>query len=85
MLHKTLLGMTAVVLVPAAMAGGYWLPHPTSPPPSEVQFDLPPASIVEWVDEKGPKRAMPGRPLADHVLQDHPTLDRLVVDQVDVF
>lgn len=68
MISKTLLGIAVIVAVPAAIAGGYFLPHPTPDYPDP--YDLPPASIVEWTDSNvemsddpaKPRRTLPQEP-----------------------
>lgn len=60
MVRKALLGAAAIIAVPMAIAGGYFLPHP--PPQMEDPYDLPPPSIVELPDENDPnlpKRVLP--------------------------
>jgi hypothetical protein len=65
MVRKLLMGAAAVVAVPVAIAGGYFLPHPPPDNPPDY-FDLPPASIVELPDEELPKRTLPPHPVKDH-------------------
>lgn len=61
MVRKTLLGAAAIIAVPMAIAGGYFLPHP--PPDIVDPYDLPPPSIVEMPEEGVPpqplKRVIP--------------------------
>ena len=52
MVRNTLMGIAAIIAVPAALAGGYFLPHPPPSGPADP-YDLPPASIVEWDEVNG--------------------------------
>lgn len=67
---KLLLGVAAIVAVPTAVAGGYFLPHP---PSTGDPYELPPPSIVEWTEPNGDMEGDPAcRPLPRRVLPREP-------------